>query len=140
MKIKKDDLTIKAFIYAERKLIRKRIQLYDEMLNLNGAQSITNKLLKLKNIEVDRLVQIENLVTNHIDSPEAIADFLLTKDELKIDTGCKVKQAPYGIYIDDIKQEGVKDVQIKKNSRQWTEVQITYMANTFIKEKSLNEV
>lgn len=80
MKVKKDDLTIKAFIYAERKLIRKRIQLYDEMLNLNGAQSITNKLLKLKNIEVDRLVQIENLVTNHIDSPEAIADFLLTKD------------------------------------------------------------
>ncbi len=48
MKVKKDDLTIKAFIYAERKLIRKRIQLYDEMLNLNGTQSITNKLLKLK--------------------------------------------------------------------------------------------
>lgn len=140
MKIKKDDLTIKAFIYAERKLIRKRIQLYDEMLNLNGTQSITNKLLKLKNIEVDRLVQIESLVTNHIDSPEAIADFLLAKDELKIGTGCKIKQAPYGIYIDDIKQEGVKDVQIKKNSRQWTEVQITYMANSFIKEKSLNEV
>lgn len=135
MKIKKDDLTIKAFIYAERKLIRKRIQLYDEMLNLNGTQSITNKLLKLKNIEVDRLVQIESLVTNHIDSPEAIADFLLAKDELKIGTGCKIKQAPYGIYIDDIKQEGVKDVQIKKNSRQWTEVQITYMANSFIKEK-----
>ncbi len=134
MKIKKDDLTIKAFIYAERKLIRKRIQLYDEMLNLNGAQSITNKLLKLKNIEVDRLVQIESLVTNHIDSPEAIADFLLAKDELKIGTGCKIKQAPYGIYIDDIKQEGVKDVQIKKNSHQWTEVQITYMANLFIKE------
>lgn len=134
MKIKKDDLTIKAFIYAERKLIRKRIQLYDEMLNLNGTQSITNKLLKLKNIEVDRLVQIESLVTNHIDSPEAIADFLLAKDELKIDTGCKIKQAPYGIYIDDIKQEGVKDVQIKKNSHQWTEVQITYMANLFIKE------
>ncbi|MCI7646633.1 MAG: hypothetical protein SPG45_08350 [Lactobacillus johnsonii] len=135
MKIKKDDLTIKAFIYAERKLIRKRIQLYDEMLNLNGTQSITNKLLKLKNIEVDRLVQIESLVTNHIDSPEAIADFSLAKDELKIGTGCKIKQAPYGIYIDDIKQEGVKDVQIKKNSRQWTEVQITYMANSFIKEK-----
>ena len=135
MKVKKDDLTIKAFIYAERKLIRKRIQLYDEMLNLNGTQSITNKLLKLKNIEVDRLVQIESLVTNHIDSPEAIADFLLTKYELKIGTGCKIKQAPYGIYIDDIKQEGVKDVQIKKNSRQWTEVQITYMANSFIKEK-----
>ncbi len=135
MKVKKDDLTIKAFIYAERKLIRKRIQLYDEMLNLNGTQSITNKLLKLKNIEVDRLVQIESLVTNHIDSPEAIADFLLTKDELKIGTGYKIKQAPYGIYIDDIKQEGVKDVQIKKNSRQWTEVQITYMANSFIKEK-----
>ncbi|MEN2515771.1 hypothetical protein [Lactobacillus johnsonii] len=134
MKIKKDDLTIKAFIYAERKLIRKRIQLYDEMLNLNGTQSITNKLLKLKNIEVDRLVQIESLVTNHIDSPEAIADFLLAKDELKIGTGCKIKQAPYGIYIDDIKQEGVKDVQIKKNSHQWTEVQITYMANLFIKE------
>ena len=129
MKIKKDDLTIKAFIYAERKLIQKRIQLYDEMLNLNGTQSITNKLLKLKNIEVDRLVQIESLVTNHIDSPEAIADFSLAKDELKIGTGCKIKQAPYGIYIDDIKQEGVKDVQIKKNSRQWTEVQITYMAN-----------
>ncbi len=135
MKIKKDDLTIKAFIYAERKLIRKRIQLYDEMLNLNGTQSITNKLLKLKDIEVDRLVQIESLVTNHIDSPEAIADFSLAKDELKIGTGCKIKQAPYGIYIDDIKQEGVKDVQIKKNSRQWTEVQITYMANSFIKEK-----
>lgn len=135
MKIKKDDLTIKAFIYAERKLIQKRIQLYDEMLNLNGTQSITNKLLKLKNIEVDRLVQIESLVTNHIDSPEAIADFSLAKDELKIGTGCKIKQAPYGIYIDDIKQEGVKDVQIKKNSRQWTEVQITYMANSFIKEK-----
>ena len=105
------------------------------MLNLNGTQSITNKLLKLKNIEVDRLVQIESLVTNHIDSPEAIADFSLAKDELKIGTGCKIKQAPYGIYIDDIKQEGVKDVQIKKNSRQWTEVQITYMANSFIKEK-----
>ena len=131
----KDHLTIKAFIYAERKLIQKRIQLYDEMLNLNGTQSITNKLLKLKNIEVDRLVQIESLVTNHIDSPEAIADFSLAKDELKIGTGCKIKQAPYGIYIDDIKQEGVKDVQIKKNSRQWTEVQITYMANSFIKEK-----
>lgn len=135
MKMKKDDLTIKAFIYTERKLIRKRIQLYDEMLNLNGTQSITNKLLKLKNIEVDRLGQIENLVTNHIDSPEAIAAFLLTKDELKIGTGCKIKQAPYGTYIDDIKQEGVKDVQIKKNFRQWTEVQITYMANSFIKEK-----
>ena len=133
--MKKDNLTIKEFIDTERKLIWKRIQLYDEMLGLNKTQSLTNTLLKLKNKDIDRLIQIGELMANYVDSPEAIVDFLLTTDEPKIGIGCKIKQAPYGVYIDDIKQEGVRDVQIKKNSHQWTEVQITYMANSFIKEK-----
>ena len=133
--MKKDNLTIKEFIDTERKLIWERIQLYDEMLGLNKTQSLTNTLLKLKNKDIDRLIQIGELMANYVDSPEAIVDLLLTKDEPKIGIGCKIKQAPYGVYIDDIKQEGVRDVQIKKNSHQWTEVQITYMANSFIKEK-----
>lgn len=33
----------------------------------------------------------------------------------------------------EIKQKGAIDVQIKKNSRQWTEVQITYrVSGTFV--------
>lgn len=55
----------------------------------------------------------------------------------KIGIGCEIKQTQEGIYINGVKQEGVTvtDVQIKKNSHRWTEVQITYMANSFIKEK-----
>ena len=53
----------------------------------------------------------------------------------KIGIGCEIKQTPEGIYINGVKQEGVTDVQIKKNSHRWMEVQITYMANSFIKEK-----
>lgn len=53
----------------------------------------------------------------------------------KIGIGCEIKQTPEGIYINGVKQEGATDVQIKKNSHHWTEVQITYMANSFIKEK-----
>lgn len=34
----------------------------------------------------------------------------------KIGIGCEIKQIPEGIYINGVKQEGVTDVQIKKNS------------------------
>jgi len=53
----------------------------------------------------------------------------------KIGVGCEIRQTPEGVYIDGVKQKGAIDVQVKKNSRKWTEVQITYMANSFIKEK-----
>lgn len=53
----------------------------------------------------------------------------------EIGIGCEIKQTSEGIYINGVKQEGATDVQIKKNSHHWTEVQITYMANSFIKEK-----
>lgn len=49
--------------------------------------------------------------------------------------GCEIKQTPQGVYVDGVKQKGAIDVQIKKNSRQWTEVQITYRAHSFFKEK-----
>lgn len=49
--------------------------------------------------------------------------------------GCEIKQTPQGVHVDGVKQKGAIDVQIKKNSRQWTEVQITYRAHSFFKEK-----
>lgn len=49
--------------------------------------------------------------------------------------GCEIKQTPHGVYVDGVKQKGAIDVQIKKNSRQWTEVQITYRAHSFFKER-----
>ena len=54
---------------------------------------------------------------------------------LQIGTGCEILQTPKGIYIDGVQQNGVKEIKIKKNSRQWTEVQITYLAHTFKKER-----
>lgn len=57
------------------------------------------------------------------------------ENDPNIGEGCEIKQTPQGVYVDGVKQKGAIDVQIKKNSRQWTEVQITYRAHSFFKER-----
>ncbi|ART99126.1 MULTISPECIES: hypothetical protein [Lactobacillus] len=60
----------------------------------------------------------------------------MKKEQAKIGVGCEIRQTPKGVYIDGVKQKGAIDVQVKKNSRKWTEVLITYLAHSFLKERA----
>lgn len=60
----------------------------------------------------------------------------MKKERSKIGVGCEIRQTRDGVYIDGVKQKGAIDVQVKKNSRKWTEVQITYLAHSFLKERA----
>jgi len=46
----------------------------------------------------------------------------------------EIKENKDGIFINGVKQEGVEDVQVIKNPHRKVEVQVTYLADDFLKE------
>lgn len=55
-----------------------------------------------------------------------------------LNSDCNIRETSQGVFINGIKQPGVKDLQIKKNSHRLIEVQINYLATSFSKEKFSN--
>lgn len=129
------EVNIKDFLIDEYHMSSERIHAYHEMLKLTKYKPLEQHINKLLKQEVQRSDKLQDLMLFKVDTLEAQSRFKDKGNSLRVGTGCEIKQLPYGIYIDGIKQEGAIDVQIKKNSYQWIEVQITYMANSFFKER-----
>lgn len=55
------------------------------------------------------------------------------KQTLNLD--CDIRETSEGVFINGVKQTGVKDLQVKKNSHRLIEVQVDYLATSFSKEK-----
>lgn len=49
-----------------------------------------------------------------------------------------IRENKYGIFINGVAQKNVVDVQVKRNLHQKVEVQITYLADEFLKEDFSN--
>lgn len=71
--------------------------------------------------------------SEYIEAYESYVNRCSSKQILNSD--CDIRETAEGVFINGVKQTGVKDLQVKKNSHQLIEVQVDYLATSFSKEK-----